>query len=436
MIIVDRALEEREAAGRPIRVGVIGAGHMGRPMIAHILRHLPGMTVTAVSNRTTDKARRAFEEGGIDAVAVDSSAEADDVIAAGGHVYSDDPSIVTRSAHVDAVIEVTGHVAFAAQWVTDAIAHGKHVVLQNAELDGTIGPLLKHQADAAGVIVTQGDGDQPGVTMNLMRHVKAMGLQPLLLGNCKGMIDAYRTPATQAGFAAQYGLTPEMATNFADGTKLGFEMALIANASGQGVLRRGMTGPACGHVDESPALFDAEALLARGGCVDYILGAEPGPGVFVLGYDVDPKRTHYLNYLKLGDGPLYAFYTPWHLPHLETPLSVARAVLFNDPTCTPIGRPVCEVTATAKRALKAGQTLDGIGGFDTYGVIDNAADARAADALPIGIAQGAVLTRDVAKDALVTRADVTLADTLPVRLRAEQDALFAAADAAGTASVA
>lgn len=428
MLIVDTALEAREKAGNPIRVSLFGAGQMGRGMVVQIEKHMTGMTVAVFYNRTLSKAIEAFKAAGVsDPVEATSLKHANELIAQGKHVVTDDPSIACQAEQVEAILEVTGDVEFSAGVTLDAIAHGKHIILQNAELDATVGPILKHKAEQAGLVYTNADGDQPGCTLNLFRWVKSIGVTPLLAGNLKGILDPYRTPETQAAFAKANGVTPHMATNFADGTKLSFEMALIGNATGFGPLQRAMRGPKADFVNEACELFDYDELLASGGCIDYLLGAEPGPGVFVLGHEPDPARAEYLRYFKMGSGPLYCFYIPYHLPHLESPLSVARAVLFQDPTVTPIGKPVVDVISIAKRDLKAGEELDGIGGFTCYGVVDNYAVSRQQNLLPIGISEGCKLTRNVAKDEPIGYADVTRPDAkLSDQLRAEQDAQFPA----------
>jgi len=425
MIIVDEALKKRMAEGNPVRLGVIGCGHMARPMIRRIIERMPGLDVVAVSNRTADKARAVLEKCGRDPKFVSSVAEADRLLSSGATIYSDDPSVVCRAERVECVVEVTGDLDFSAGVALDAIAHGKHFVGQNAELDCLLGPLLNRKAKQAGVVYTNGDGDQPGCTINLMRFVRQIGFKPLLLGNCKGLLDHYRTPQTQAGFAAQFKMTPTMATNFADGTKLASEMASIANAAGVGVLTRGMHGPECDHVDNAPSKFDLDELVAAGGCVDYLLGARPGPGVFVLGYDEDKETSFYMNYFKMGTGPLYSFYIPYHLPPWETPLSAARAVLFHDATVAPVDGLTVDVIAVAKRDLKKGQTLDGIGGFDTYGLLENIGPVRKEGLVPIGLVWNAVLKRDVPKDQPLTYQDLTPDANRPViALRQEQDRIW------------
>ncbi len=257
--------------------------------------------------------------------------------------------------------------------------------------------------------------------MNLLRFVRTIGYRPVLAGNIKGLQDHYRTPETQKGFAEQHHISPQMATSFADGTKISMENAVVANATGFTVGQRGMYGPRCAHVKEAVDLFPLDQLL-NGGLVDYILGAEPGPGVFVLGYNDHPVRQDYMNYFKMGEGPLYAFYVPYHLPHLEVPLTAARAVLFHDAAVAPLGAPVCDVITIAKRDLKAGELLDGIGGFTCYGTIEKADVSRREGLLPMGLSEGCRLRRDVAKDEAIACDDVELPpNRLCDRLRADQD---------------
>jgi predicted homoserine dehydrogenase-like protein len=310
--------------------------------------------------------------------------------------------------------------------VLEAIAHGKDIVLMNAELDGTLGPILKVYADRAGVILSGCDGDQPGVEMNLFRYVQSIGFKPLVCGNIKGLQDPYRNPTTQAGFAQQWGQAAHMVTSFADGTKISFEQAIVANATGMKVSQRGMIGRDFrGHIDELTQVYDADQLKEWGGIVDYVVGAQPSPGVYVIGLMEDPKQQHYLRYYKKGDGPLYSFYTPYHLCHLEVPLSAARVALFKDAVLAPIAGPLVEVITVAKTDLTAGATLDGIGYYMTYGQCENADVVQAERLLPMGLAEGCHLKRDVPKDQPLTYDDVELpAGRLCDRLRAEQDAHF------------
>jgi predicted homoserine dehydrogenase-like protein len=428
-MIVDRALAEREAEGRPIRVGMVGAGFMGRGIALQILRSVPGMRLAAIANRRLEKAREAYEQAGAEAVeTVDSPEQLERAVAAGRSAVTDDALLLTRAEGLDAVVEVTGSVEFGSSVALEAIEHGKHVILMNAELDGTVGPILKRRADRAGVVLTNADGDQPGVQLNLYRFVKSIGVRPVLCGNIKGLHDPYRNPTTQEGFARQWGQNPRMVTSFADGTKISFEQAIVANATGMRVAKRGMHGPTVEtgtHIEVAKELFPLDELTDGTGIVDYVVGAAPGPGVFVLGTHDDPVQQHYLNLYKLGEGPLYCFYTPWHLCHFEVPLTVARAVLFGDATITPLGPPLVEVVATAKTDLEAGTMLDGMGGYTTYGLAENAEVAAKEQLLPIGLTESIRLSRAVPKDQVLTYDDVELPEgRLCDRLRADQAAEF------------
>jgi len=425
MIIVDTALKKREAEGRPIQVGIIGAGYMGRGMALQIEKSIPGMRVAAIYNRTPETARFALEQCGIENPAQATSVgDIESAVERGNYVYCDDADLVCKAGNIDAIVEATGEVEFGAQTSLSAIENGKHLILMNAELDAVVGPILKTYADKAGVVMTNVDGDQPGVLMNLLRWVETIGYHPVLAGNIKGLQDHYRNPETQAGFAEKHRQKPKMITSFADGTKISMEMAVVANATGFGVSVRGMKGPTCNHVTEAIDCFTEEEL-SSGGIVDFILGAEPGPGVFVIGFNDEPVLQQYANYLKMGDGPYYTFYIPYHLPHLESPLTVARAVLFQDAAIAPMGAPVAEVLTAAKIDLKAGEVLDGIGGFHCYSLIDNIDVARAGNFVPMSLIESCTLTRDVAKDDIISYQDLTLPEgRVCDRLRREQDQHF------------
>ncbi|MBE9057470.1 NAD(P)H-dependent oxidoreductase [Sphaerospermopsis sp. LEGE 08334] len=430
MIILDQALKARAELGKPVKVGMIGAGFMGRGIANQIINSVPGMELVAIANRHIDTAKRAYLEAGIENFQpVSSVVDLEDAIAQGGYAVTEDAMLLCAAEGIDAIIEVTGTIEYAAHLVMRAIAHQKHIILMNAELDATIGPILKVHADRAGVILTACDGDQPGVEMNLYRFVKSIGLTPLLCGNIKGLQDPYRNPTTQAGFAQRWGQNPAMVTSFADGTKISFEQAIVANGTGMKVAKRGMLGyEYTGHVDEMTKMYDIDKLKELGGIVDYVVGTKPSPGVFVFATHEDPKQRHYLNLYKLGEGPLYSFYTPYHLCHFEVPLSVARAVLFHDAVLAPLAGPVVDVVATAKIDLKAGETLDGIGYYMTYGQCENSDIVQRENLLPMGIAGGCRLKRDIQKDQVISYDDVELPEgRLCDRLRAEQTAYFAPA---------
>ncbi|HET6745266.1 MAG TPA: NAD(P)-dependent oxidoreductase, partial [Candidatus Limnocylindria bacterium] len=408
MIVVDRALEQRAASGRPVQVGMVGAGAMGRGIARQMFRAFPGLRLAAIANRTLDNARRAYAEVGVlEPRNVGTAAELEGALAAGDFAVTDDPFAISEAPSIEAMVEVTGTVEHAAHVVESAIANGKDIILMNAELDGTVGPILKAHADQAGVILSACDGDQPGVEANLYRFVKGIGLRPLVCGNIKGLQDPYRTPTTQQGYADTWGLGVLMVTSFADGTKVSYEQAIVANATGMRAPKRGLNAwQHSGHVDELTERYQIDDLERQGGIVDYVVGAQPAPGIYVIATHDDPLERHYLKLYKKGDGPLYSFYTPQHLCHFEVPTSVARVALLRDVVLAPLAGPVVEVIATAKRDLAADETLDGIGGYMTYGQCENAGPTREERLLPMGVAEGCRLVRPVPRDQVLTYADV------------------------------
>ena len=424
MIIVDKALERRRVEGNPIRVGMIGAGAMGTAIARQIMTAVDGMELVAIANRHPEAARRAYRSSGAERVrVVQNDAQLSTALSHHEPAITDDPQLLCRAGGIEAILEVTGAVEFGARVALECFDGGKHLITMNAELQGTVGPALRSHANRAGVVFTDSDGDQPGVMMNLYRFVRGIGVQPVLVGNIKGLHDPYRTPTTQEAFARAHQLTPHMASSFADGTKMSFEMALIANATGLRAGTLGLYGPQCDDVNDAADLFPLDQLLS-GGLVDYVVGARPGPGVFLVGVHDDAEQRRMLQLYKLGDGPLYTFYTPYHLCHFEAPTTVARAVLFGDAAVTPDVGHVVDVVATAKRDLRAGETIDGMGRYMTYGQCENADAAGAAAHLPIGVAEGCALIRDVPRDQVLTYDDVVVPPgRLIDRLRAEQSSV-------------
>ena len=426
MLIIDTALAKAAEAGKPVRVGLIGAGAMARGVTNQILNSTPGMELVAISNRTLANAAKAYKLAGAEPQTVKTVGELETAIRKSQPAITDDPNLLCQAEGIDVLIEATGAVEFGAHVTLEALRNGKHMILMNAELDGTTGPILQTYADRAGVILTGCDGDQPGVEMNLHRFVKGIGLTPLLCGNIKGLQDPYRNPTTQKGFAEKWNQSPHMVTSFADGTKVSFEQALVANATGMTVAKQGMYGfDYRGHVDDATELFDIDELKRLGGIVDYVVGAKPGPGVFVYATHDDPAQKHFLNLYKLGEGPLYSFYTPYHLCHFEVPTTAARVALFGDATIRPLGAPQVEVVALAKRDLKAGEIVDGLGGYMTYGECETASTTLEKRLLPIGVAEGCKLLRDVNQDSVLTYDDVELPKgRLIDQLRLEQSERF------------
>jgi predicted homoserine dehydrogenase-like protein len=423
MILVDEALKKREGSSSPIRVGLIGAGFMAQGLTNQVTNSVPGMEISAIFNRAPARATQVYGYAGRpDVVEAGDQGAMEDAIMAGRPVVTDDAYLIARSENIDVVVDVTGSVEIGARIALESFEHDKDVVLMNAELDGTIGPIMRRYADRAGRILSACDGDEPGAQMDLVRWVVGLGLIPRVVGNIKGLQDPYRNPTTQQGFAEQWGQNPSMVTSFADGTKISFEQSIVANATGFQVRSRGMSRGQEYHGDVMTVgeLYDIDELRELGGIVDYLVGT-PHTKVFVLAEHTDPKQQHYLKLYKMGDGPLYSFFTPYHLVHFEVHNSIARVVLFRDEVARPLGGPVVEVGAVAKRDLKAGEILDDYGMYMTYGEAVNADEMSTERYLPEGLVEGCRLVNDVAKDQPLRYSDVVLPEgRLADRLRAEQ----------------
>jgi predicted homoserine dehydrogenase-like protein len=423
MIIVDNALREREIQGRPVRVGMLGAGFMAQGLANQVVNSVPGMRMSAVYGRKLDRATDVYRYAGLpDPIVAQTQGELEDAMRLERPVVTDDAFLLARSEHLDALIDVTGSVEFGAQVAMEAFRHGIHVILMNAELDATIGPILQVHAAEHGVMVSATDGDEPGLQMNLYRWVRGMGLIPRVMGNVKGLQDRYRNPDTQRAFAEKWGQNPAMVTSFADGSKISFEQTIVANATGAKVLERGMSRgvPFDGSPFELASRYDLDQIRDLGSIVDYTVGPS-SVKIFCLAEHSDPKQRHYLSLYKMGDGPLYPFWVPYHLPHFEAPSAIARVVLLGDHVAPALDGPSVEVCAVAKRALKAGEILDEYGMFMTYGEAVNADEMSDGRYLPEGLVEGCRLRRDIPQDAVLTYDHVDLPPgRLADRLRAEQ----------------
>ena len=418
-----RQLQRLQDKGEPIRVGVIGAGFMGRGIVYQLAK-MPGLHPSLIVNRTADRAIEAYELAGFNKKHVLVS---EDPVALSTAVEEKRPCVATSPeiagevAALDVVIEATGAVELGAREALSCIRHKKHFVSLNAETDGTVGCLLKKKADEAGVVYTNADGDQPGVIMRMVEYCRGCGFEVLAAINCKGFINLHATPDTIMEWAIKQKTSAKMTCAFTDGTKMNIEQTVVCNATGLIPGKRGMFGV---KTDQKNAIRDFEssgALNSMAGIVDYTLGGDFGGGIFIIARAEHPQMVQpYLRYLKMGDGPNYLFFRPYHLCHIETPLSAAEAVLYREPTIAPMGRPVAQTITVAKRDLRAGEMLDGIGGFNQYGQIDTVWNCRGL--LPIGLADGVRLTRDIKLDEPIPLDAVELDESkLLTRLWREQE---------------
>ena len=419
-----RRLQRLHDRRDPIRVGVIGIGLMGRGLV-HQLARMPGMTPALIVARNVERAVSAYRAAGFETsnvIVTDDPLRLGAAVWAGRPLVTTDIELAAEVAPVDVFIECTGAVEYGAGAALACIRNGRHFVSLNAEADATVGPLLKSEADRAGVVYSNSDGDQPGVLMRLIEYCRACGFEVRAAVNCKGFMDVHATPDSVLPWALKQNTSPRMTASFADGTKMNIEMNVVCNASGLAPDRRGMAGVT---TDLKNALADFARVGALGGAptVGYTLGGDFGGGVLVIARTPDPHfASPYLRYFKMGDGPDYMFFRPYHLCQFEAPLSAAEAVLYREATIAPRGRAVAQTVALAKRPLAAGESLDGIGGFTCYGEVDTARNARGL--LPIGLAEDVRLARAVEQGEPVPLEAVELDEARPiVRLWRRQQAM-------------
>jgi predicted homoserine dehydrogenase-like protein len=412
-------LADRAAQRGDVAVALVGAGFMGRGLVRQISM-TPGMRLALVVARRPEVAVRACVEAGLREPVVSDSPDAiATAIRDGTPAVTRDATAATQLEDVDVVVEATGALDYGARVILDALAATKDVVSLNAELDATIGHLLHAEAERTGGVYTIGDGDQPGVLLRQIDFVAGMGLEIVAAVNCKRNLDVHQNPDDSRPYAERDQTSVAMTTAFGDGTKLQIENAVVANATGLVPEVRGMHGV---ETTLDRAVEDVTAALSRRGVVEYTLGGDFGGGVFVIGRSEDESVRHYMRYSKLGDGPDFLFFRPYHLMHFEIPLTIAQAVLDRRPLGRPLGAPVAEVVAVAKRDLRPGDELDGIGGFCCYGHLDTA--ERAKGYLPIGLAAHGRVVEAVPADQAVPLAAVDLDEEAElVTLRARQDAL-------------
>lgn len=428
---VRQALQQRQAEGRPIRVGATGADWMGSGFVAQ-MAHVPGMKVVVLADEDVAAARDAFLKTGVPddhIVEADAPGPAADALRAGKRVVTGDVGLAARIEDIDIVADVTWSPAIGAATAEACIDYGKDVVLINIEADVTVGHILHRRAQETGVLYTVSSGDEPGCLMELYNFVSALGMEVIVIGKGKNNpLDPSATPDSVAEAARRADKDPYQVASYVDGTKTMFEMTCAANATGCRPMRRGMIGPEATleTVSQVFALRQDGGLTEFPGAVDFVQGSAMAGGVFVVVRVTDPRLRADLEYLKVGRGHYFTFFRPYHLWFIEAPISIAQACLNREPTLTPLPRPVADVLTVAKRDLWPGQRLDTFGGYDFHGIMDRAAAVRSLNGLPVGLAPGAVMMRPVVKGGIITWDDVALDESSTVvRLRREQDGIFA-----------
>jgi predicted homoserine dehydrogenase-like protein len=427
--MIRQELQKLQAQGKPIRLGVSGAGWMGSGFVTAV-SHMPGMEVYLLADTNVQAAREVFLSIGVPAdkiVEASSVGPAMDALRAGKRVITGSYSLAAQLEALDIVTDVTWSAAIGAETAYACIQHHKDVVLVNIEADVTVGRILNKMAREAGVLYTVSSGDEPGCLMELYDFVTSLGYEVIAIGKGKNNpLDPSATPDTVAESAKRADKNPYQVASYVDGTKTMFEMTCAANATGCLPMQRGMVGPEATleTVSRIFALEEDGGISKFPGVVDFVQGSAMAGGVFVTVRIEDARICADLEYLKVGKGKYYTFFRPYHLWFLEAPLSIARAFLYHQTTLVPLDRPVADVMTVAKRALKPGERLDDFGGYTSYGVMDRAEVSRELKALPMGLAPGAEIVRPVAAGQVITWDDVKLDEnSLLVRLRRQQDML-------------
>src|SRR5215218_1173898 len=421
----ERLLDRQSSTGRPVRVGLVGAGQMGRGFVAQV-RRIDGMEVVAVADLDVQRATGALKAAGVENVTTgDDFDRLSGAIAEGGTVAVNDPTLLT-ALPVDMVIDATGVPEIGAQIALNSILAGKHVGLLNVETDITVGWLLSRLAARAGVVYTLCRGDEPAEALKLVEFARDLAFDVVCAGKGKNNpLRPHDTPSMLTDEANSKRMNPKMLASFVDGSKAMIEMAALANAADLGVAKRGLSGYET-TVPQLHEVFKPAAdggILDRSGVVDFATGPV-APGVFVIARSDEPTVVEQMDYLKMGSGPYYSFYRPYHLASIEAPLSIPAAVLDRRSDIQPRAWRA-EVAAGTKRPLKAGEVIDGIGGEHVYGLIDDAQTAKAERLAPLGLLAGARVIRDVDVDHVLTYDDVEIdTSTTIARLRALQDRLL------------
>lgn len=379
---------------------------MGRGLL-HQCRVTPGMECVAMADVKPERAISCAEMEGLPYKVATTAAEVEDAIRGGFAAICEEGDLVAGCEQSAALVEASSAIGPAGRYAAIALQTGKHAVMMNAEADLIFGPYLMDLAHRQGLVYTSCDGDQHGVIQHLVNDLELWGFDLIMAGNIKGFLDRYSDPTKIIPEADKRNLDYKMATAYTDGTKLNIEMALVANALNLRTRTPGMSGPRAGDVREVSQWFDFASIRAESNaCVDYILGAYPGGGVYAVGFCDHAYQRSMMEYYKMGPGPFYLFYRPYHLCHVEAMDCIVQAVMDGFSLLEPVYGFRTNVFAYAKRDLKAGEKLDGIGGYACYGLIDNCGGGH--PGLPICLAEDIVLLHDIARDSPILMSDAEL----------------------------
>jgi predicted homoserine dehydrogenase-like protein len=430
MYEIDSKLQQRHEQNRPIRVALVGAGQMGREIVCQV-GLMVGMQIDIVVDLNTETCRRAFEAAGYTGELVDTNdlAEAEAAIAAGKRVITTNYRIAAMASPIESVIDATGNPEMGARIALLCFNKKKHIVMMNVECDITVGSILRQMAENVGVVYSLTAGDEPGSIIEVYRFAKALGFKVVAAGKGKNNpLDIYATSKDEIWVqkAKERDMNPRMLVEFVDGSKTMIEMCAVSNATGLVPDVRGMHGPKC-NVKDLTKVFSLKSqggILNKEGVVDYAIG-DINPGVFVIVTTDNKQLIEGLKQRDMGPGPNYLLFRPYHLCSSETPITVAQGVLYGESTAHPMKKLTSECITIAKRDLKKGEILDGIGECRYRGSIELFSVAREGNMLPLGLAKGAELLCDVKCDEVITYDMVKLnEDSVLLQLRRMQDQML------------
>jgi len=386
---------------RPIRVGLLGAGQMGTGLISQIEK-MQGIRVVAVADVLKDRAYNAYQEASVEKDLIvkndeDPQKAAKD-IESGKRIACQKAEMIVAIPNLDIVVESTGIPEVGAKFCYDAILAKKPVVNMNVETDVVIGYQLTKMAEAAGVVYTLIAGDEPGSVKELYDFADTLGFEIVCIGKGKNNpMHPEANPDTVVEAARAQNMNPKMLAAFEDGTKTMAEMTAMANGTGYQPEVRGAYGPTV-QVEDLPKVFCPQedgGILKTRRAVDYAMG-KIAPGVFVIITTDQPKIIADLKYLRVNNyGKYWALYRPYHMANLEAPISILRAFFYHEETLATHNPPVAETITIAKRDLKAGEKIDYLGGYTVYGTIEKAEVARKEGLVPLGLAVGATILKDI-----------------------------------------
>lgn len=401
-------LSRLRALTRPIRIGIVGVGSAGKGLLFQA-GITPGIRCVACAEILPQRAIDAAMDFGLPYRQIRGEGDLQDAFREGVLALCEDGLLLAQADGIDVIIDASSGIEAGGRLAIAAVEHGRHVVMMNAEADLIFGPYLMDLARNRGVVYTSCDGDQPGVIRRLVEDLRLWGFELVMAGNIKGFLDRYANPTTIVPEAAKRDLDPQMCASYTDGTKLCVEMALVANGLGLRTIVPGMLGPRAAHILDIPRIFDLDGLFKdRRPFVDYVLGAEPKGGVFAVGFCDHPYQRHMLDWFpsQLGEGPYYVFRRAYHLIHIEAMQCVAEAFLDHQPLLQPEFGFRANVYAYAKRDLRRGDRLDGVGGYACYGLVENVEENLDRPGLPICLARDVTCRDDIPRDRKILLDDV------------------------------